>query len=111
LNTESGAAVRVAALESSRDLADRLYPNLESKKERQMRTYRSASDNDLFKIEPVKVLLKEQDLPGRPRSRVLCSRCGEGINDGREVCAEHGEALCRVCAFGGYYRTASQVCP
>ncbi|MCA1816237.1 MAG: FmdE family protein [Acidobacteria bacterium] len=111
LNLETGTAVRLAALESSRALAERLYPNLESKKERQMRTYHSASDNDVFKIESVNVLLKDQDLPGRPRGRVSCSRCGEGINDGREVCAEGGEVLCRVCAFGGYYGTIRQVSP
>jgi formylmethanofuran dehydrogenase subunit E len=44
------------------------------------------------------------DAPGRPRSRVTCARCGEGVNDGREVTGPEGEALCRPCASGGYYQ-------
>jgi formylmethanofuran dehydrogenase subunit E len=104
LNLECGKAVRIAALESSRALADRLYPEVEVKKERQMRAYLSASDNVLFKIEPVSITFGEQDMPGRPRSRSLCSQCGEGINDGREVRPTVGDVLCRSCAFGGYYQ-------
>ena len=37
--------------------------------------------------------LSDCDLPGKPRSRVLCSACGEGINDSRESFSETGEIL------------------
>src|SRR5205085_8507876 len=84
LNIETGAAVRLVALEESRALADARHPEIESKKERQFRTYREAADDELFKIERVRVDYGEMDAPGRPRSRVLCTRCGEGVNDGRE---------------------------
>lgn len=104
LNTETGEAVRVVALEESRQLADARHPEIESKKERQFLTYREASDEDLFKSERVTVEYGEMDAPGRPRSRVTCARCGEGVNDGREVAGPEGEALCRPCAAGGYYR-------
>jgi formylmethanofuran dehydrogenase subunit E len=105
LNLESGKAVRIAAHESSRALADHLYAEVEVKKERQMRTYLSASDNVLFKIESVSIAVEEREMPGRPKSRSLCAQCGEGINDGREVRQTVGGILCRSCAFGGYYRT------
>ena len=104
LNTETGEAVRVVALEESRRLADERHPEIESKKERQFRTYREASDEELFKVERVAVDYGEWDAPGRPRSRVTCARCGEGVNDGREVRGPGGEPLCRPCASGGYYR-------
>ena len=104
LNTDTGEAVRVVALEESRQLADARHPELESKKERQFRTYREAADEELFKVERVGVEYGEMDEPGRPRSRVTCARCGEGVNDGREVSGPEGEALCRPCAAGGYYR-------
>ncbi len=103
LNTESGMAVRLAALDSSRALADARYPQIESKKERQLRAYREAADSELFKVERVSVAYGEMDAPGRPRARVMCVKCFEGINDGREERAANGDVLCRPCAFGGYY--------
>ena len=103
-NTETGEAVRVVALEESRELADARHPEIESKKERQFRAYREAADEELFKVERVEVEYGEMDMPGRPRSRVRCARCGEGVNDGREVAGPEGSALCRPCASGGYYR-------
>jgi formylmethanofuran dehydrogenase subunit E len=103
-NTETGEAVRVVALEESRELADARHPEIESKKERQFRAYREATDEELFKVERVEVEYDELDMPGRPRSRVRCARCGEGVNDGREVAGPEGSVLCRPCASGGYYR-------
>jgi formylmethanofuran dehydrogenase subunit E len=103
-NTETGEAVRVVALEESRALADARHPEIESKKERQLRAYREATDEELFKVERVEVEYGEMDMPGRPRSRVRCARCGEGVNDGREVAGPEGSVLCRPCASGSYYR-------
>ncbi len=104
LNTESSEAVRIVALDESRNLADSRYPQIENRKERQFRTYREAMDEELFKVERVTVEYGEMDAPGRPRARVACERCGEGINDGRELRGMGGEPLCRPCAAGGYYK-------
>jgi formylmethanofuran dehydrogenase subunit E len=107
LNTETGRAVRVAALDSSRALAEARYASLQSKKERQMAAYREASEAELFKIEGVTVDYRETDAPGHPRTRRTCARCLEGVNDGREVIVEGGEILCRPCARGAYYVPAA----
>jgi formylmethanofuran dehydrogenase subunit E len=105
LNTETTDAVRIVALESSRTLADERHPEIANKIDRQFRTYREAPDEDLFTVQRVRVQYSVYDLPGRPRSRVSCSRCGEGINDGREELREDGAGkLCRSCVDGGYYR-------
>jgi formylmethanofuran dehydrogenase subunit E len=103
LNLESGMAVRLVALESSRQLADASFSHIMSKKERQMCAYTTASDKDLFKIEHVLIEVNQNDLPGHPKQRDLCSKCGEGINDHREVRREDGTILCRPCASGRYY--------
>jgi formylmethanofuran dehydrogenase subunit E len=103
-NTESGHAIRIVAREESRALADTRYPLIDNKRERQFRTYREATDEELFKVEVVEVEYGEMDAPGHPRSRVLCARCGEGVNDGRQVICKNGLALCRPCALGGYYK-------
>lgn len=103
LNTSTYEAVRIVALEESRSLADERYPSIEDKRERQFRAYSEARDEELFKVERVRVRYGEMDEPGRPRQRVICARCAEGINDGREVLCEEGGVLCRPCAQGGYY--------
>lgn len=104
LNTQTGNAVRVAARDDSRTLADTRYPEIESKKERQLRAYLEASDEELFKIEKVLVKYALNDAPGQTRSRVYCTSCGEGINDGREIVGAEGSSLCVPCAVGGYYQ-------
>ena len=104
LNTETNQAVRIVALESSRQLADNRRPQVSSRSDRQFQTYREALDNELFRMEQVEVQYSEFDAPGRPRSRVICARCGEGINDGREIKPPgDDQILCKQCAFGGYY--------
>ena len=106
LNLESGEAVRIAALEEARELADVRYGEIPLRRERQLRAYREATESEIFKIERVSVNYSESDLPGRPRSRIICVGCLEGVNDGREVEASLG-ALCRSCASGSYYTHAS----
>jgi formylmethanofuran dehydrogenase subunit E len=103
LNTADKRAVRLVALESSRALADERYSEIASKRERQFRAYSEATDEELFKTELVSLELKDFDAPGSPRSRVICSVCGEGVNDGREVSDANGEPLCRGCSGGTYY--------
>jgi formylmethanofuran dehydrogenase subunit E len=103
LNIDTGNAVRIVALGESRSLADTRYPEVALKKERQLRTYREASDSDLFKIERVAVSIGEMDLPGRPRARVICGHCHEEVNDGREVTGIDEVPTCRPCAQGSYY--------
>jgi len=103
LNLSEGSAYRIVARDESRGLADRLYGEIESKKERQMLAYRKAEEADLFKVERVRIDLDELELPGSPRRRVKCVECCEGINDGREVSDALGRKICRACAYGAYY--------
>ena len=98
-------AVRIAALESSRRLADLRHPKIESKYLRQMRFYREADDEDLFAVGFADVQLTEMDAPGHPRSRVICAHCGEGVNDGREVDSQDGTTLCRPCGFAAGHQS------
>jgi len=105
LNTETSDAVRVVALESSRLLADERFPEIAEKRERQFRFYSEASNEDLFKVESVSVQLRNTDRPGSPLSRVMCSKCEEGINDGREVIGSDGTKQCKACVDGSYYST------
>ena len=103
VNTKTGEAARVVALDSSRETADLCFPEIENKYQRQLRAYKQLSDEELFKTERVEVRLHEEDQPGRPVSRVICDECGEGVNDRREVVRD-GRTLCRACAGEAYFR-------
>jgi len=102
LNVKTGKAVRIVALDSSRDAANCAFPEIENKYERQLRAYKLLPEEELFKVERVLVELPPQDQPGRPVSRVQCDECGEGVNDHREV-LQDGRTLCRACAGDAYF--------
>ena len=103
LNLSECRAYRIVAKEESRELADALFPAIVNKKERQMLTYQKAEVSDLFKVETVRIELKDFEMPGRPRKRISCAQCGEGVNDGRDLVDALDRRVCRSCAFGRYY--------
>jgi formylmethanofuran dehydrogenase subunit E len=104
LNVETDKAVRIVALESSRGLANQRHPEIEDKYERQMRTYREAAEEELFDVIKVDVHVRAKDLPGHPRSRAICHKCGEGVNDGREISLPDMITLCRPCVYGTHFQ-------
>jgi formylmethanofuran dehydrogenase subunit E len=107
LNLSDKSAYRIVAKEESRELADALYPALDNKRERQLLTYREAEAAELFKVESVRIELDDFEMPGRPRRRILCAQCGEGVNDGRDLVDALNRRVCRYCALGGYYKIRS----
>ncbi len=102
VDIESGRAVRVVALESSKQRARELHPEIDDKNRQQMLAYRELPDDALFQAQWVRVRVGPQDLPGYKAPRVACAECGEGINFGREV-SHNGATLCRACAGERYY--------
>lgn len=105
VDVASGKAVRIAAKESSKALARSLHPEIPSKNQQQMLAYREMLDADLFDLQWVKVELPAEEFPGYKGERVVCEKCGEGINFKREV-RRRGKILCRACAGESYYRPA-----
>lgn len=89
-------AIRIVALEGSKQRARELYPELE-KNQAQMRAYRELPDDELFSEQWVRVPLNPSEFPGYKGERVACARCGEGINFDRFV-ERDGERLCLACA-------------
>lgn len=106
LNTETDEAVRLVAVEASRELAKQLFSHLPAKKEQQLAAYKTLPDEQLFRWQSVRVSLPAADKPGHPLTRVLCDECSEGINDHREV-ERAGRTLCRACAGERYYEALS----
>jgi formylmethanofuran dehydrogenase subunit E len=102
LDTETGRAVRVAALGSARTAALRFAPEASDAHEAQLRAYKALPNDELFAVTEVRVELSKEDMPGRPQRRVTCEACREEVNDSRDVSAD-GQTLCRACSGGAYY--------
>ncbi|HET7769312.1 MAG TPA: formylmethanofuran dehydrogenase, partial [Chloroflexota bacterium] len=99
--------VRIVAREDSRGAATRYAPGAATPEQAQREAYAVMPDEELFSVERVVVPVPEADRPGRPRSRVFCSACGERVNDSRELNGLGGGVLCRACAGAAYYRRAA----
>jgi formylmethanofuran dehydrogenase subunit E len=90
-------AIRIAALESSKQRARDLYPHIENKNQQQMLAYRELPNEDLFSEELVSVSIHPREMPGYKSARITCEACGEGINYDREV-RNNEKILCKGCA-------------
>jgi formylmethanofuran dehydrogenase subunit E len=90
-------AIRIAALESSKQRARDLYPNIENKNQQQMLAYRELPIDDLFSEQWVAVPIHAREMPGYKSARIICEQCGEGINYDREIHC-NGKILCEACA-------------
>ena len=106
VDLENNRAVRIVARDDSRQKAKAMFPALADPHQAQLEAYKMMDDEDLFLLKSVRVKLRPEDLPGRPRSRVTCEQCGEGINDGRERQVD-GRILCRSCAGESYYEAVT----
>ena len=104
-DVEAVRAVRVVALETSKQRARELYPEIENRNRQQMRAYRELPDAELFSHQWVRVRVGPEDLHGFKGPRVACAECGEGISFAREVLRD-GRALCRACAGERYWEPA-----
>ena len=106
VDVETGKAVRVAARESSKALARSMHPEITDKNQAQMLAYQTLADDQMFQTQWVHVELPPEEFPGYKGERVVCERCGEGINFRREV-KRGRKVLCRACAGERYYEPIS----
>jgi formylmethanofuran dehydrogenase subunit E len=103
VDLEAGRAVRLCARESSKAMAKQMHPEIGDKNRQQMLAYREMPTDDLFAIQWVTVEVGLEEMPGYKGERIVCARCGEGINFQREV-RRDGTILCRACAGERYYK-------
>jgi formylmethanofuran dehydrogenase subunit E len=48
----------------------------------------SAPDEEILKIEQVQIDVPEDDIPGFPKGKAICSVCGERVMDNRHIVAD-----------------------
>ena len=104
----TGRALRIVALESSKQRARELYPEIADKNKQQMKAYREMDDGELFGEQWVEVEVGPKEMPGYKGERVTCAACGEGINYERFE-ERDTERLCLGCAHPEqrYYRAVN----
>src|SRR5512135_2872910 len=71
VDVASGRAVRIAARESSKARARHMHPELTDKNQQQMLAYREMPAEELFDVQPVKVVLPPEEFPGFKGERVV----------------------------------------
>ncbi len=103
INLETGKTVRVLAREESRALASKYAPEVQGKYQQQREAYKIMPEKELFKIENVKVEIPPEDMPGKPIRRLQCEKCGNYVQDCKEVKMANS-ILCKPCAYGGYFK-------
>lgn len=103
VNLESTMAIRVTALEESRELSKKYCKDIDDKYARQLEAYKIMPAEELFRVEAVSVEVPPENLPGRPLKRVRCENCSDWVQDKRDVQVD-GKVLCRSCAHGRYYK-------
>ncbi len=93
VNLTSGKAIRITIKESF---------EIKGSPDEVVEKMAVTPETQIVNIQKVEVKIPETDLPGLPKKRENCSKCGERIMDGREVYREN-KILCRACANGKYY--------
>lgn len=107
VNLKTKNAVRIIAREDSRDRAKNYFPEIEDKYKAQLEAYKIMSDEELFNVMDVKVEIKPEDMPGKPLKRVPCEKCGEYVQDMRDITLNN-KTYCRACNEGAYYKVSKQ---
>ncbi|HEY1807761.1 MAG TPA: FmdE family protein [Acidobacteriaceae bacterium] len=109
VDLETGRAVRIVALDSSKQRARELYPEIANRNQQQMTAYRELDDAELFSQQWVAVEAGPNEMPGYKGVRVTCDSCGEGVNYDRFV-ERDGQTLCVACAHPEqrYYRAIDE---
>jgi formylmethanofuran dehydrogenase subunit E len=110
IETRTGQAVRVSLRGNSGERIKAIAQTFCSqydKKRAALEALKSIAEEDLLRIERVKVEVCPEDLPGESLGEVPCDACGEMVRDFREV-TQGGKALCTPCARGRNYYTVLQ---
>ncbi|MEK5036758.1 FmdE family protein [Sporosarcina sp. FSL K6-3457] len=100
VNIYENKAVRVVVPGHVRELAKNYSSNKENP---YMEAYKVMPDEELLLFEEVIVDFKPEDLPGKPLRRITCEKCGEEVNDGREVVVD-SSTICKACYSTPYYK-------
>ncbi len=106
-NLKTKEAYRIISTETSRELALNYAPGETEPGQRQLIGYQQMPDDELFRVDRVSITIKEWEMPGPPRKKAVCLKCGQVVRDGRDI-ASGSMTLCRICAGHAYFKPLNQ---
>lgn len=101
VNLATQRAVRVLAKDEARSVVASYVDDSSNQHEAEKKAYALMPEESLFSIQPMKIQIPAEDMPGVRGGRIFCEQCGEGINFKREL-RTGGKILCIPCARGSY---------
>lgn len=101
INTDTEDAYRVWISGKINEMIGKISSNRQEK-ERQYEKVLQSRSEDVVSVQKVRVNIAPEELPGKPKRTVICSRCGEKVMDSKDISSENGP-LCLACAVGPYY--------
>jgi formylmethanofuran dehydrogenase subunit E len=108
INLSTNSVFRIVSTEEARALAPYYAPETTGKSAQQLAAYKLMPDSVLFKVQKVRVKLKDHDMPGPTRKKVTCSRCGQVVRDQREVIIDE-KPVCKPCTDDTYFSDAREI--
>lgn len=102
VDTATERAVRVAPKSGLRERVWSYAPDAPSRWQAYLAAYQIMPDEEMLKVQPVRLRQPPTHILSRPNVRVNCQRCGEEIMNEREVRLE-SQIYCRPCAGESYY--------
>ena len=96
VDLETGKGVRIAALDSSRQAAERILPGWEDKNKQQIEAYKVLPDEDMFQAKWVMVDVGADEMHGAKSEKFFCPKCGEDVAFNR-IIAVDGVRYCMSC--------------
>ena len=102
VDTKEGCAFRLVPSPEVRQRAVAAIPAATRRWDAQLQAYQFFRNEDLFRVQTVKLNLDLKATLGKPGRRVTCCECGEEILNQRETLHD-GRTLCRSCAGESYW--------
>ncbi|TAK61467.1 MAG: formylmethanofuran dehydrogenase [Bacteroidetes bacterium] len=102
IDTETERALRFSPGKSIRKLAQEYAPPGSTKWQGYLLGYQQMSEEELFVVQPVKLMTSIRSIVSMPGRKAMCVQCGEEIMNDRHI-MNNGYSYCKPCFSGGYY--------
>ncbi len=102
INSLTHEAIRIVPRPECRQQAFNYAQEASNRWEAQLTGYQRMPMDELFYMQPVKLIKPLEDWISQPWRKAICDGCAEEINNGREV-RDNEMVLCRACAGEAYY--------